>query len=29
MNLYLMIIDGDDIWWYDINRRSTYQFITE
>ena len=28
-DLYLMVIDGDDIWWYDINRRSTYQFITE
>ena len=28
-DLYLMIIDGDDIWWYDINRRSTYQFIIE
>lgn len=28
-DLYLMIIDGDAIWWYDINRRSTYQFITE
>ena len=24
-DLYLMVIDGDDIWWYDINRRSTYQ----
>ena len=28
-DLYLMIIDGHSIWWYDINRRSTYQFITE
>lgn len=28
-DLYLMIIEGDAIWWYDINRRSTYQFITE
>ena len=28
-DLYLMVIDGDDIWWYDINRRSTYQFIIE
>lgn len=28
-DLYLMIIDGDAVWWYDINRRSTYQFITE
>lgn len=28
-DLYLMVIDEDTIWWYDINRRSTYQFITE
>lgn len=28
-DLYLMVIDGNDIWWYDINRRRTYQFITE
>lgn len=28
-DLYLMIIDENAIWWYDINRRSTYQFITE
>lgn len=28
-DLYLMIIEGDAIWWYDINRRSTYQFSTE
>lgn len=28
-DLYLMVIDGEAIWWYDINRRSTYQFSTE
>lgn len=28
-DLYLMVIDGETIWWYDINRRSTYQFTTE